>query len=132
MASHCVRSGCDPSPRARGEFVEEAGDPALARRDVEVAGLVAERAGEVGLQISHHWNLPMDTQTKRVLCNVVAVVESLKACQSITREEMIDRLRRRVPADDLPSEPVLGHAFRHLVLNAGIRHAYSAPDFPGQ
>lgn len=65
----------------------------------------------------------MDTQTKRVLYNVVALVESLKAGQSITREAMIDRLRRRVPADDLPSEPVLRHAFRHLILHAGIRDA---------
>ncbi|MYA41183.1 MAG: hypothetical protein F4Z31_05470 [Gemmatimonadetes bacterium] len=65
----------------------------------------------------------MDTQTKRVLYNIVALVESLKTGESISREEMIERLRRRVPADDLPSEPVLRHAFRHFILNAGIRNA---------
>lgn len=65
----------------------------------------------------------MDTQTKRVLYNLVVLVQSLRREQNITREQMIDRLRRRVPADDLPSEAQLRHAYRHLILNAGIKNA---------
>lgn len=65
----------------------------------------------------------MDTQTKRAIYNLVILVESLKSEQTITRQELIDRLRRRVPADNLPSEAELRHAYRHLILNAGIKNA---------
>ena len=65
----------------------------------------------------------MDTQTKRVLYNLVVLVESLKPEHQITRNELIERLRRQVPIDNLPSEAVLRHACRHLILNAGIKNA---------
>ncbi len=65
----------------------------------------------------------MDTQTKRTLYNLVVLVGSLRPDQDITRAEIIDRLRRRVPVDHLPSEAELRHAYRHLVLNAGIDNA---------
>ena len=62
----------------------------------------------------------MDTQTQRVLYNLVVLVGSLRPDQHITRTDIIDRLRRRVPVDHLPSEPELRHAYRHLILNAGV------------
>ena len=65
----------------------------------------------------------MDTQTKRVLYNLVSLVEALTPDQRITRQKLVARLRRPVPADNLPSEPVLRHAYRHLILNAGIPNA---------
>ena len=65
----------------------------------------------------------MDTQTKRVIYNLVILVESLRPSQTIARQELIDRLRRRIPADNLPSEAELRHALRHLILNAGIKNA---------
>ena len=65
----------------------------------------------------------MDTQTKRAIYNLVILVESLKPEQTVTRQELIDRLRRRIPTDNLPSEAELRHAYRHLILNAGIKNA---------
>ena len=40
--------GIRPVAAGEGEFVEEAGDAVVARRDAEAAGLVAERTGEIG------------------------------------------------------------------------------------
>ena len=65
----------------------------------------------------------MDTQTKRTLYNLVVLVGSLRPGQHITRAEIIDRLRRRVPVDHLPSEAELRHAYRHLILNGAIHNA---------
>ena len=72
----------------------------------------------------------MNTDTKQVLHNLVALVESLEPEQTITREDLINRLRRPVPIDDPPSEAVLHHACRHRILNAGIKIAEIILTYP--
>ena len=62
----------------------------------------------------------MDNQSKRLFYNVVTLIESLEPDKRITRKALIEHLRRRVPEEIVPSEPVLRHAYRHLVLNSGI------------
>ncbi|MDE2804047.1 MAG: hypothetical protein OXN18_02765 [Gemmatimonadota bacterium] len=68
----------------------------------------------------------MNNQTKRLFYNVVTLIESLEPDERITRKALIEHLRRRVPVDIVPSEPVLRHAYRHLVLNSGIKNAGQA------
>ena len=65
----------------------------------------------------------MDNQTKRLSCNVVTLMKSLEPDKRTTRKALIEHLRRLVPEEIVPSEPVLRHAYRHLVLNNGIKNA---------
>ena len=64
----------------------------------------------------------MDKLTRQALWNAAALVAGLEPGQSITREELIEALRRPLP-DDVPSDPHIYHAHRFHVLKAGIKHA---------
>ena len=64
----------------------------------------------------------MDKQTKRALWNAAQMIASLKRSESITREELIERLRSPLP-EPTPSEAVIRHAYRHYVIYGGIRNA---------
>ncbi|MDE0335626.1 MAG: hypothetical protein OXI64_11750 [Defluviicoccus sp.] len=64
----------------------------------------------------------MDKLTKRALWNAVSVVEKLEPGQSISREDLVDALRRPLP-DITPGDAVIHHAYRHHILRAGVRNA---------
>ena len=64
----------------------------------------------------------MDKLTRRALWNAVSVVESLKDGESITREALVDALRRPLP-DITPSEAEIRHAYRHYIIRAGVQNA---------
>ncbi len=65
----------------------------------------------------------MSSETKRILYNLIVLIESLGPEHSITRKEAVERLRRPVPIEDLPSEAVIRHACRFLILSAGVKNA---------
>ena len=64
----------------------------------------------------------MDRRTKRALWNAAQTIASLKRGESITREELIERLRRPLP-ESTPSEAVVRNGYRHYVICGGIRNA---------
>ncbi len=64
----------------------------------------------------------MDKQTKRALWNAAQAIASLRPNESVTREELIESLRRPLP-EATPSEAVIRHAYRHYVIFGGIRNA---------
>ena len=67
----------------------------------------------------------MDQLKRQALLNAVNVVEKLEPGQSITREDLIEGLRRPLPVGSgCPSDAVILHAYRLHVINAGVSNAY--------
>ena len=63
----------------------------------------------------------MDSLKRQALMNAFTVVEKLKPGQPITRENLIEALRKPLPAvRECPSDAVILHAYRHYVINAGV------------
>ena len=65
----------------------------------------------------------MDTFKLQALWNAASLVGSLDPGEMISREELIDKLRKPVPAVGRPSDSVILHAYRHYVINAGVQGA---------
>ena len=64
---------------------------------------------------------PLERQALR---NAAALVASLDPGKTISREQLIEGLRRPVPpADECESDAAIRHAYRHLVINAGVENA---------
>ena len=63
----------------------------------------------------------MDNLSRLALWNVASVVAKLGPGQSISRDDLITALR--TDRDFLPSDAEIRHAFRHYVLNQGVRNA---------
>ena len=67
----------------------------------------------------------MDPLKTQALLNAALVVEKLEPGQTITREDLIERLRKPLPAiRDCPSDAVILHAYRHYVINAGVSNVH--------
>ena len=64
----------------------------------------------------------MDKLTKRALWNAVSLVEGLEDGGTITKEAIVDALRRPLP-DITPDDTQIFHAYRHLILRAGVKNA---------
>lgn len=65
----------------------------------------------------------MDNLTRRALWNATSVIEKLEPGEQIKREDLIDALRRPLPADGVPPDATIHHGYRHHVLRGGIRNA---------
>ncbi len=67
----------------------------------------------------------MDRLTRQALRNAALVVAKLEPDQTITREDLIDELRKALPAArDCPSDAQILHAYRHYVMNAGVKSVH--------
>ena len=67
----------------------------------------------------------MDPLTRQALLNAALVVAKLKPDQTITREDLIDKLRKPLPAArNCPSDADILHAYRLYVMNAGVESVY--------
>ena len=67
----------------------------------------------------------MDPLKRQALLNAARVVEKLKPKQTITREDLIEELRKALPAGSgRPSDAVILHAYRHYVTNAGVKNVH--------
>ena len=67
----------------------------------------------------------MDPLKRHALLNAALVVEKLHPDQTITREDLIEELRKPLPAaSECPSDAVILHAYRHYVINAGVKNVH--------
>ena len=67
----------------------------------------------------------MDRLKRSALLNAVYVIEGLEPGQSITREDLIEELRRPLPVGSgCPSDAEILHAYRHCVENVGVLRVY--------
>ncbi len=67
----------------------------------------------------------MDPLERQALLNAALVVDKLKPGDTITREDLIEELRKPLPrASACPSDSVILHAYRHHVLNAGVENVH--------
>ena len=67
----------------------------------------------------------MDPLKTQALLNAALLAEQLEPGQTITREELIERLRKPLPTiRDCPSDAVILHAYRHYVINAGVSNVH--------
>ena len=67
----------------------------------------------------------MDPLKQQALLNAALVVEKLKPGETITREDLIEGLRKPLPpASECPSDAVILHAYRHYVINAGVSNVH--------
>lgn len=64
----------------------------------------------------------MDRRTKCALWNAAQTIASLKRGESITREELIERLSRPLP-ESTPSEAAIRNKYRHYVIYGRTRNA---------
>lgn len=72
----------------------------------------------------------MDAEFLELAWNASMVIADLKPGQSITREDLIDALRRSRPdPEHLPSEATVHHALRFYVRHAGIDNAATVVTF---
>lgn len=60
----------------------------------------------------------MDRETKLALLNAAITIATLKPGEMLSKEQLIDRLRR--PLRSLPPSNVIRHAYRYYVVNGGI------------
>ena len=66
----------------------------------------------------------MDKLTRRAIWNAVSLVEKLKPGEVISREDLVDALRRPLPPDVRgPSDAVLRHAYQVRIIRSGIEGA---------
>ncbi len=66
----------------------------------------------------------LDSLKRQALRNAALLVASLEPGETITREWLIEELRRPVPpASARESDAVIRHSYRHYVLNAGVSNA---------
>ena len=67
----------------------------------------------------------MDPLKRQAILNAAQVVAKLEPDQTINREDLIDELRKPLPpASGCPSDAVILHAYRHYVINAGVKNVY--------
>ena len=67
----------------------------------------------------------MDPLKRQSLLNAARVVEKLNPRETISREELIEELRKPLPAvRECPSDTVILHAYRHYVINAGVANVH--------
>ena len=67
----------------------------------------------------------MDSLKRQALLNAAHVIGKLEPGQSITREDLIEELRRPLPVGSgCPSDAVILDAYRHYVINAGVANVY--------
>ena len=67
----------------------------------------------------------MDSLKRQALLNAALVINKLRPGQTITREELIDGLRKPLPpTSECPSDAELLHAYRHYVINAGVTNVH--------
>lgn len=67
----------------------------------------------------------MDNMTRQAFWNAALVIASMNEGESITREELIDRLRAPLPSIDArPNDASILHAYRHYIQNAGVSQPY--------
>lgn len=61
---------------------------------------------------------------RQALWNAAMLVASLNRGEPITREEIIEELRRPLPpADQRETDAGIRHAYRHYITNAGVENA---------
>ena len=67
----------------------------------------------------------MDALKRQALLNAAMVVARLEPDQSITREALIDELRKPLPpTSGCPSDSEILHTYRHYVINAGVKNVH--------
>ena len=67
----------------------------------------------------------MNPLERQALLNTALVIEKLNPGQTITREDLIDELRKPLPpASGCPSDAVILHAYRHFVTNGGVKNVH--------
>ena len=72
---------------------------------------------------NEHRRGDLDPLKRQALLNAARVVERLEPNQTITREDLIEELRKPLPAGrGYPSDAVILHAYRHYITNAGVKN----------
>ena len=67
----------------------------------------------------------MDPLKRQALLNAAVVVAKLEQGQTITRDDLIEELRKPLPSDHgCPSDAEILHAYRLYVINAGVQNVY--------
>ena len=67
----------------------------------------------------------MDGTKRQAMRNAYRVVTKLKkSTDTITRADLIEALRRPLPPGEFESDATIRSAYRHIILNAGVRDGH--------